>query len=70
LKLAAQSQAMDNAELREAVRREIRTILLRAADLRPAIVAAYGEGSPEGKQLIEKSVSEVDPAFAASLGHK
>ena len=67
LKIAALSQALDNSDLREVVRREIRTILLRAPELRPAITAAYREARPSDRAFIAITISETDPAFAATL---
>jgi hypothetical protein len=67
LKFAVRSQALENADLREVVRREIRTILLRAPELRPAITAAYREARPSDREFIATTVSATDPTFAATL---
>lgn len=67
LKFAMDSHALDNADLREAVRREIRTILLRASDMRSAIVSAYRKAQPQDRQFIESIVAATDPNFVATL---
>jgi len=67
LKFVINSNALDDAELREAVRREIRTILLRAPELRPSIAAAYRKAQPQDREFIEAAVSATDPSFVATL---
>lgn len=67
LALVARFQTIDDPDLRNAVRREIRTILLRAPDLRPAVVNAYRDAQPEARKFIDATVSEVDPTFLATL---
>jgi len=67
LKFVMNSHALDDADLRELVRREMRTILLRAPELRPAIAAAYRKAQPQDREFIEATVSTTDPSFAAKL---
>jgi hypothetical protein len=67
LKLVMISRALDDIDLRELVRREIRTILLRAPTIRPAIVAAYRKAQPPDREFIEKTVAAIDPGFVATL---
>jgi len=67
LKLVMNSHALDDADLRGVVRREMRTILLRAPELRPAIVAAYRKAQPKDREFIEATVSATDPSFVATL---
>ncbi len=67
LRSAVRFQALDDADLREVVRREIRTILLRVPELRPAITAAYGAANANDRAFIEATVAATDPNFAASL---
>jgi hypothetical protein len=67
LAFAAQSRMLDDPDLREAMRREIRTILLRAPDLRPVIVAGYRKAQPKDREFIEKTAGAIDGNFAATL---
>jgi hypothetical protein len=67
LKFVMVSRALDDADLREVVRREIRTILLRATNLRPAIVAAYRKAQRQDREFIEATVTATDPSFVATL---
>jgi len=67
LKFVINSNALDDADLREAVRREVRTILLRAPELKTAIAAAYRKAKPEDRAFIEATVSATDPSFVAQL---
>jgi hypothetical protein len=61
LMVAAQPGVLADEELRQLVRDELRTILTRKTELKPAIVAAYREGSSAVKALIEEVVSTQDP---------
>ena len=63
LALVARFQTINDPDLRNAVRREIRTILLRAPDLRQSVISAYRYAQPEARKFIEATVSDVDPTF-------
>jgi hypothetical protein len=67
LRIAAASAAMADAELRIFVRGDIRLILTRHPDLKPAIENAYRHGAAEGKAYIDEVVRSLDPGFATSL---
>ncbi len=67
LKSVMRLRMLDDLDVREAVRREIRTILLRAPELRPAVTAAYHEAQPRDREFIETTVSATDPKFVAVL---
>jgi hypothetical protein len=64
LRLAAQS-ALDDIELQELVRRDLR--LLLASQRKSVVAEAYDGASPSGKRFIEGAVSEIDPASLGSL---
>ena len=55
--------AIDDAELKDMVRRDISVILTRAPALKPALVAAYGSALPQGKVFAERVISEIDPGY-------
>jgi hypothetical protein len=67
LSLLSRFATIDDDNLRNAVRREIRTILLRAPDLRQRIIDAHRQAQTEPRKFIEAAVLEVDPVFFASL---
>jgi hypothetical protein len=67
LEFVMKSHALDDADVRELIRREIRTILLRAPELRPAIAAAYRKAQPQDRKFIEATVSATDPNSVAIL---
>jgi hypothetical protein len=69
--ISARFPALDDAELREMIGRDLR--LLVAGRRQTAIAQAYEIASPAGKTLIERTVAEVDPTalgFIKSDGHK
>lgn len=54
-------------ELVDMVRRDIRSVLARSAELRPALIAAYRNASPAGRRLVEQTVSPVAPGYLTML---
>ena len=54
---------IDDAELQEMARRDISVILTRAPALKPALVAAYRTALPQGKAVVERVISEIDPGY-------
>jgi len=67
LLIATRSAAIADPELQDLVSREIRTIVTRRPDLRPALFAAYREAVPEGRRFIESKVGELDRNLSASI---
>ena len=61
------STTISDAELKNLARGDIRLILTRRPDLKPAIINAYRRGSADGKAYIDEVVRLLDPGFAASL---
>jgi hypothetical protein len=66
LSIVSTSAAISDDELKNLARSDIRLILTRRPDLKPAITSAYRRGSAEGKAFIDGVAQLVDPAFAAS----
>ena len=67
LGLISTSVSIADADLKNLARSDIRLILTRRPDLKPAIANAYRRGSPDGKAFIDDAVRSLDPGFAASL---
>jgi hypothetical protein len=67
LAFVAASAAIADAELKSLARGDIRLILTRRPDLKPAVTSAYRHGSADGKAYIDEVVQSLDPGFAASL---
>ena len=65
LAIAAQSDAFSDIELRDSISREVR--LLFTHQQKSAIVAAYNAAPSAGRQFIEQTIREIDPAAAESL---
>jgi hypothetical protein len=66
-RLALVSKAISDDELKNLARGDIRLILTRRPDLKPAISSAFGHGSADGKAYLAEAVRSLDPNFAASL---
>jgi hypothetical protein len=56
-----------DSELEEFARRDIRAIASRAPQLKSAILDAYRNAPPEGKQLIETAIGELDPNLLEAI---
>jgi hypothetical protein len=67
IRIATRSMAKDDAELRGLVAHDIRSIVLRHQDLKPSLLAAYRDASPDGKKIIETTVGEFDNNFLAVI---
>jgi hypothetical protein len=67
LRVATSSPAIADPELQDLVGREIRTIVTRRPDLKSALLDAYREALPEGRQLIDSKVAELNQNLAAEI---
>jgi hypothetical protein len=70
LLLAVQSVALGDSDFQQLVRHDIRTIVTRKPELKPAIVAAYRDTAPIGRQFIEDTLEEIDPTLLTWLHSK
>jgi hypothetical protein len=61
------SQVLDDTELQEMVRRDIRMIVTRNLDLKPMLTAAYKLAPSANKKFIESAVAESDSHFVMEL---
>jgi hypothetical protein len=67
LAIVSTSTPISDDELKNLARGDIRLILTRRPDPKPAITGAYRRGSRDGKDFIGQQVVQlIDPAFAAS----
>jgi hypothetical protein len=57
-------------ELADMAQRDIRFVLTRFVDLRPALIAAYRAASPAGRRLVEQTVIPIDPGYLTMLRAK
>jgi hypothetical protein len=67
LLLAVESYAIADDELQSLVAPDIERVLADHADLKPAIAQAYKNARPKGRELIETTVSKIDPDFLATF---
>lgn len=67
LSLLAASNALDDADLLDLARSDIRLVLTRRRDLRDAVIRAYQSGSAKGRAFIQESTRALDPGFAATM---
>ena len=67
LALITRSRAIDDPEIQELARVDLRAILTRLPDLRPAVADAYRGAFPEGRTFIAAALTDIDPAFLKTL---
>jgi hypothetical protein len=60
-------QSLNDGDLKELARGDVRIILTQRPDQRPALVNDYLRGSSTGKAFLEESARMFDPKFADSL---
>jgi hypothetical protein len=65
--VSVSSPALDDNELQEMVRRDIRMILTGQPDLKPVLVGAYKNASTTNKRFMENVISEIDQQFLAYI---
>jgi len=65
--VATCSDAINDAELQNLAAREIRLIITREQNLKPAILAAYQNASPSGRRFIETVVGDLDSGLMATI---
>jgi hypothetical protein len=65
--IATSSDSITDPETQNLVAGEIRTIILHQQNLKPSIVAAYRDASPEGKEFIEAAIGDLDKDFLATI---
>lgn len=70
LRLAVNSNALADGDFQQLVRHDIKTIITRKPELTPAILAAYRDALPFGRQFLEETLKEIDPSFLAKLAPK
>ena len=61
------SDGLNDPDLKELARGDVRLVLINHPDLKPGLVAAYRGAGPAGKQFLEESIKSIDPKFITSL---
>lgn len=64
---AATSSALADKDIQDFIKSDIRRILTYQPQLKPGIIAAYRNASPQNQPLFEALAADVDPTFAQTL---
>ncbi len=67
LLIYGRATALQDPDLQMLVGRDVEVILSRRSELKPAVLAAYQEATPEGKRFFEETVSRENPEFLKCL---
>jgi hypothetical protein len=67
LQTVTSSNSLDDSDLAELARSDVRTMLTQLPQQRPMLLDDYARASGVGKKFLEESVRAVDPAFVVTL---
>lgn len=67
LVVSARLNVSVDPELERLFQRDIETILTSRPGLKPAVLSAYAQATPQGRHIIEDTAGRVDPTFAQAL---
>jgi hypothetical protein len=67
LRTALRPSALQDVEVQDMAQRDIRMAMGKAPALKPALLAAYKDASPQGRSFVDRVVSEIDPTYLAAL---
>jgi hypothetical protein len=67
LAIASRLDVSSDPELERLFRRELEYVLSYRPSLRPAILSAYSQASPQARRAIESTTNDIDPSFAKTL---
>lgn len=67
LRTSLRPDALQDIELQDMIKRDIRVVITKAPALKPALAAAYRAAPAEGKAFLDRVVSEVDPLYLAVM---
>jgi hypothetical protein len=65
--VSVQPDMLADPDIERLVRHDIRVALTHAPNIKPAVLAAYRQASPQGKRLLVEAVAEVDAEFVREL---
>lgn len=67
LHLAVNSRGLIEKDFQQLVRHDIQTIVTHKPELKPAILAAYRDAPPFGRQFLEDTLEQIDPTLLNNL---
>jgi hypothetical protein len=67
LDIATLFDALTDPDVKELVRGDVRLMVTRKPELKPAVVSAYRRASSLGKTFLEEAVQSIDPSFLPTL---
>lgn len=70
LSLAVNFSVISDMDFQQLVRHDIRTVVTRKPELKPAVLDAYRYALPVGQQFIEETLKELDPTLLSTLRSK
>lgn len=63
LRASLRPNALQDPEIQDMIRRDLRVVITKVPALKPALVTAYRASSAEGKAFLDRTVLEIDPVY-------
>jgi hypothetical protein len=67
IKVSLRANAIQDPEIQDMIRRDIRVVVTKSPALKPALATAYRSSSVEGKAFLDRTISEIDPVYLAVI---
>jgi hypothetical protein len=67
LQTVTSSKSLDDSDLAELARSDVRAMLTQLPQQRPMLIDDYARGSDVGKKFLEENVGSIDPGFVVTL---
>lgn len=67
IKVSLRPNAIQDPEIQDMIKRDIRVVVTKSPELKPALATAYRTSSVEGKAFLDRTISEIDPVYLAVI---
>jgi hypothetical protein len=67
IKVSLRANAIQDPDIQDMIRHDIRVVVTKLPKLKPALATAYRSSSVEGKAFLDRTISEIDPAYLAVM---
>jgi hypothetical protein len=67
IKASLRPNAIQDPEIQDMIRRDIRVVVTKSPALKPALATAYRASTVEGKAFLDRTIAEIDPVYLAVI---
>ncbi len=65
--ISLRPNSLQDSEIQDMIRRDIRMVVTKAPSLKPALIAAYKSAPSSSKAMVERVISEIDPTYLSAM---